>query len=103
MRGGEARALTEKDQLEQGWKVESCLVSSGSRASTGTRRVEQARGPEGWDSLKIMPGERAEFRRWWSRCRFARQCLPLGTIPPSPQEPEPLETSFSSHLPSTSS
>ena len=45
MGGGEARALTEKDQLEQGREVESCLVSSGSRASTDTRRVEQARGP----------------------------------------------------------
>ena len=32
MGGGEARALTEKDQLEQGREVESCLVSSGSRA-----------------------------------------------------------------------
>lgn len=56
---GEARALTEKDQLEQGQEV----VSSGSRASTSIRRVEQARGPEGWNGLKIMPGEWAEFRR----------------------------------------
>lgn len=85
MGGGEARALTEKDQLEQGQEV----VSSGSQASISTR---------GWskpEDQKVGTGLRSCQESGLNSeddgaAAGLEECLPVDTVPPGPQERKPL-------------